>query len=48
MTADIVFLRLNGVEPPPDSEKWEALVLDVAASRIDRDGTTERLRALLG
>ena len=48
MTAAIVFLRLNGVEPAPDSEKWEALVLDVAASRVDRDGATKRLRALLG
>jgi death-on-curing protein len=47
MTAAIVFLRLNGVEPAPDSGKWEQLVLDVAASRLDRDGTTRRLRALL-
>ncbi len=47
MTAAIVFIRLNGVEPASDSEKWEALVVDVAASRVDRDGTTERLRALL-
>jgi death-on-curing protein len=47
MTAAIVFLRLNGVEPAPDSGKWEQLVLDVAASRLDRDGTTKRLRALL-
>ena len=48
MTAAIVFLRLNGVEPAPDSDKWEALVIDVAASRVDRDGTTKRLRGLLG
>ena len=48
MTAAIVFLRLNGVEVAPDSDDWEALVLDLAASRLDRDGTTERLRALLG
>jgi death-on-curing protein len=47
MTAAIVFLRLNGVEPAPDSGKWEQLVLDVAAPRLDRDGTTKRLRALL-
>ena len=47
MTAAIVFLRLNGVEPAPDSEKWERLVLDVAASRLDRDGTTKRLKSLL-
>jgi len=47
MTAAIVFLRLNGVEPAPDSEKWERLVLDVAASRLDRDGATKRLKSLL-
>ena len=47
MTAAIVFLRINDVEPVPDSEKWEQLVLDVAASRLDRDGTTKRLKALL-
>lgn len=43
----LVFLRLNGIEPAPDSEDWENLTLDVAASRLDRDATTVRLRALL-
>jgi len=43
----IVFLRLNGVEPQSDSQAWEDLTLDVAASRIDREQTTKRLRALL-
>jgi len=43
----IVFLRLNGVEPKPDSQAWEDLTLDVASSRLDREKTTERLRALL-
>jgi len=47
MTAAIVFLRLNGVEPAPDGEAWEHLVLEVAASRLDREGTTKRLRSLL-
>ena len=47
MTAAIVFLRLNGIEPASDGPEWEALVLDVAASRIDRDETTTRLRKLL-
>jgi death-on-curing protein len=47
MMATIVFLRLNGIEPPPDSEQWEKFVLDVAASKLDRDGTTRRLRGLL-
>jgi death-on-curing protein len=43
----IIFLRLNGVEPQSDSQAWEDLTLDVAASRIDREQTTMRLRALL-
>ena len=47
MTAAIVFLRLNGVEPAPDSKIGEQLGLDVAASRLDRDEATKRLRALL-
>jgi death-on-curing protein len=47
MTAAIVFLRLNGIEPAPDSDKWETLILDVASSQLDRDGTTKRLKALL-
>jgi len=47
MTAAIVFLRLNSVKPVPDSDNWEALALNVAGSRLDRDGTTKRLKALL-
>jgi death on curing protein len=47
MTAAIVFLRLNSVGVVPDSEKWEALILDVAASRVDRDAATQRLKALV-
>ena len=46
MTAAIVFLRLNGVETAPDGPEWEALMLDVAASRLDREQTTARLRKL--
>ncbi len=42
----LVFLRLNGLGPAPDSPEWEALVLDVAASRMDRAQTTERMREL--
>ncbi|MEI7881552.1 MAG: type II toxin-antitoxin system death-on-curing family toxin [bacterium] len=45
--ACIVFLRLNGIEPEPDSPEWEELTLAVAASVLDRDETTERLRKLL-
>jgi death on curing protein len=47
MVAAIVFLRLNGIEPAPDSQRWEKLMLDVAASKIDREETTARLRKLL-
>ena len=46
--ACIVFLRLNGIEPQADSQSWEDLTLDIAASRLDRDQTTQRLRALVG
>lgn len=47
MAASIVFLRLNGVESAPDSDAWEALLLDVASSKLDRQKTTERLRDLI-
>jgi death-on-curing protein len=47
MAAAIVFLRLNGIETQPDSAEWEKLVLDVAASRIDRAEATARLRKLI-
>jgi death-on-curing protein len=47
MMAAIVFLRLNGIETAPDGPRWEKLILDVAAGRIDRDMTTRRLRSLL-
>jgi death-on-curing protein len=47
MMAAIVFLRLNGIEPKHDSEQWEKLMLDVAASKLDRAATTQRLRKLL-
>jgi death-on-curing protein len=45
--ACIVFSRLNGIEPNADGPEWEELTLAVAASAIDRDGTTKRLRKLL-
>lgn len=47
MMAAIVLLRLNGIEPKPDSQQWERLMLDVASSKITRDETTRRLRKLL-
>lgn len=47
MMAAIVFLRLNGIDTLPDSENWEQSMLDVAASKLDRDATTRRLRKLV-
>lgn len=45
----LVFLDANRLLPSPNLpvDDWETLVLDVAASRIDRDQTTVRLRQLL-
>ena len=45
--ACIVFLRLNRIEPRADGLEWEELTLALAASEIDRDETTARLRRLL-
>lgn len=45
--ACLLFLRLNGLAPKPDHPDWELLVLDLAASKLDRDGTTKRLRRLM-
>jgi death-on-curing protein len=45
--ACLLFLRLNGRAPKKDSPDWELLVLDVAASKLDRDATTKRLRRLV-
>ena len=45
--ACLVFLRLNGIKPKADGPEWEALTLDVTASRLDREQTTTRLRKLL-
>jgi len=45
----LVFLSENGLLPDEslDSDAWESFVLDVAASQLDRDGTTKRLGDLL-
>lgn len=45
----LVFLSENNALPSDslNTDQWEALVLDVAASVIDRPTTTERLRVLL-
>jgi death-on-curing protein len=45
----LVFLIENGLLPDEalDTDAWERLILDVAASRIDREQTTTRLKKLL-
>ena len=48
----LVFLHANGLLdddelPSGTIDAWEALVLDVAASRLDREQTTARLRRVL-
>lgn len=45
----LVFLSENDLLPEEklDTDAWEALTLDVAASRLDREQTTKRLRKLL-
>jgi death-on-curing protein len=52
LAASLVYLQANGHLPSEalssSVDEWEALVLDVAASRIDRSETTRRLRRLLG
>jgi death on curing protein len=47
MTAAIVFLRLNGIEPAADSDAWYSIAMDIANSRIDRDAVAKRLRKLV-
>lgn len=45
--ACLVFLRLNGFTPAPDSQEWENLTLAVAAGALSREEVTQRLRALV-
>jgi death-on-curing protein len=49
LAACLVFLEENQLlaDEKLPIDDWEAFVLDVAASRIDRDQTTARLRTLL-
>jgi death-on-curing protein len=49
LAACLVFLESNGLLPDvklPTAE-WEEIVLNVAASKLDRDAATRRLRKLL-
>ena len=49
LAACLVFLESNGLLPNAKlaTNEWEVFVLDVAASRLDRDQTTVRLHRLL-
>jgi death-on-curing protein len=49
LAACLIFLESNGLLPEGKlpADEWERFVLDVAASKIDRDTTTRSLRKLL-
>ncbi|MEY2482819.1 MAG: death on curing protein [Verrucomicrobiota bacterium] len=49
LAACLVFLESNGLLPSEKlpTDEWEAFVLDVAASKLDRDATTQRFRKLV-
>jgi len=49
LAACLVFLESNALLPDAKlrTEQWEEFVLDVAASKLDRDATTRRLRKLV-
>lgn len=49
LAACLVFLEGNGMLPAGKLpvEEWEQFVLEVAASKLDRDATTRRLRKLI-
>jgi death-on-curing protein len=49
LAACLIFLEENQILPGAKlpTDDWEMFVLDVAASKIDRDKTTRRLRKLL-
>jgi death-on-curing protein len=49
LAACLIFLESNGLllEVKLPADVWEEFVLDVAASKLDRDATTRRLRKLV-
>jgi len=49
LAACLVFLEENELlsEDKLPTDEWEAFVLDVASSKLDRDATTQRLRKLV-
>jgi death-on-curing protein len=46
----LIFLSENGLLHSEElcTDAWEAFTLDVASSKYDREGATERLQELLG
>ncbi len=44
--ACLVFLRVNGVEPPKDGPDWEALTLGIASGSLTRMDATATLRTM--
>ena len=49
LAACLVFLQSNGLLPEKKlpMDRWEKFVLDIAASKLDREATTRHLRKLL-
>jgi death on curing protein len=49
LAACLVFLEKNALLPHPklSTDVWEKFMLDVAGSKLDREGTTRQLRKLL-
>jgi death-on-curing protein len=49
LAACLVFLESNDLLPEAKlpTDEWEEFVLEVASSKLDRDGTTRRLRKLV-
>jgi death on curing protein len=49
LAACLVFLESNALLPHAKlpTDQWEKFVLEIAASKLDRDATTRRLRKLL-
>jgi death on curing protein len=43
----LVFLRINGFEPKPDSAAWEELTLAIASGEMDRTQAHDALRRLV-
>ena len=49
LASAVLFLRMNDLmaDTPLDPDAWEALVVDMGSSLLNRDQTTERFRALV-